>query len=57
MSIQSLKKRALRNPEVRAEYEKLHDKFVDIERRLGAQCQAHSEQKNGLRSESNKNDS
>ena len=56
MSIQSLKKRAVRNPEVRAEYEKLHDKFVDIERRLRAQCQAHLEQKSALRSESDKND-
>lgn len=52
MSIQSLKKHALRNPEAQAEYEKLHDKFVYIERRLGAQCQAHLEQKSALRSES-----
>lgn len=40
MTIESLKKRALRNPDVKAEYEALHDEFDLIDQLLTMRSQA-----------------
>ncbi|KAA0910536.1 helix-turn-helix domain-containing protein [Pusillimonas sp. ANT_WB101] len=40
MTLQSLKERALRNPEVNTEYERLHDEFALIDQLIAMRSQA-----------------
>ncbi len=40
MTVQSLKKRALRNPDVKAEYESQHDEFALIDQLITMRSQA-----------------